>query len=100
MPMPIRSSERNRPRAWALARDIWGQSLRLILTESRSLFQMPKDSSCPGPRAGRGLLALPAAIVANQRHHAAQYCQSNQDGQRGLVVFCEEAHDVAAVSRS
>src|SRR5579862_1296928 len=109
MPMPMRSSERKRSRAWDLVRDIAthfdcnpGGSVRGMAPRLGSVFgdKTEKDKSVyarlSGVRPGGGRMAAMAEIL-NQSQDCAQDREPNKDRQRGSVVLVEEAQDMAAI---
>src|SRR5579863_8176862 len=100
MPMPIRSSDSNISRAWALLRDMApfdsNGGGRVAPNSRRSPHERPPKVRREEPVR---LLFLHAKVL-HQRQHCTYHRQPNQYRHCRLVVMTEEAKDVIAVVKS
>src|SRR5579872_1294134 len=93
MPMPMRSSERNKSRACCLVKVMVFS--KPILAEVRRLLQMKAESGCATTLSGRLLMLV--TNVLDQRNNPAHDRQSNQYGQCWFLVAREKTENVPAI---
>src|SRR5579872_3120353 len=95
MPMPMRSSERNKSRACCLVKVMVFSMALTILAEVRRLLQMKAESGCATTLSGRLLMLV--TNVLDQRNNPADDRQSNQYGQCWFLVAREKTENVPAI---